>query len=448
MNLWDKGDVLDAFVHRFTIGEDQSLDLELAPYDVIGSLAHARMLYECALLEKEDWEAIDAGLRDIYRSIRAGSFRIEAQVEDVHSQVEMLLTAQIGDAGKRLHTARSRNDQVLVDLKLFFRDRLRGIVNRTAALSDAFLDLADRHAQTLLPGYTHGQAAMPSSFGQWFAAHAESLVSDLLVLQAAYRMADRNPLGSAAGYGTSFPIDRDRTTALLGFEALHVSAIEAQLGRVKTDRMVAQAAAAVAATIGRFVADVCVYASDNYRFITLHPEITTGSSIMPHKRNPDVFELLRAHCNRLQSLPNEVTLLATNLPSGYHRDFQLLKESVLPSLSRLDGCLEVLRYALGHLSVNAHILDDQRYDVIFSVDAIRQRMEDGIPFRDAYRLVGAELLEGRFVRPDAATSSHIGSPGNPGTDRIRAALAAESGRFEFSRRDAAFTALLGDLPLP
>ncbi len=448
MNLWDKGETLDAFIHRFTIGSDQAYDLQLAPYDVIGSLAHARMLHECGLLAEMDWQRVDAALRAVYARIQDGTFTIDEEVEDVHTQIEMLLTAEIGDAGRRLHTARSRNDQVLVDIKLLYRDRLRNIVDRTQALVEVLLARSDRHAGDALPGYTHGQAAMPSSFGLWFAAHAESLVEDLLPLQSAYRMADRNPLGSAAGYGSSFPIDRDRTTALLGFASLHVNAINAQLGRAKTDRTAAVAIAALASSLARFAADVCMYVSQNFAFLQLRPEITTGSSIMPHKRNPDVFELLRAHCNRLQALPNEITLLAANLPSGYHRDFQLLKELMLPALDRIDTCLAVTRHAVDFLDIREDILDDRRYDVIFSVDAIQRRVEEGVPFRTAYREVASELQDGSFSPPPSVTSTHVGSPGNLGNDRIRAALAEELARFDFARRDRALTALLAPLPLP
>lgn len=442
MKLWDKGSRTDELIARFTIGDDPGFDMELAEYDVIGSIAHALMLRETGLLSESDWHAVDAGLRRILTAIREERFEIEEGVEDVHSQVEQLLTADVGDAGKRIHTARSRNDQVLLDLKLYFRDAIRAVADGSAAFAGALLDRSDRHADVPLPGYTHGQAAMPSSFGQWFAAHAESLAEDLLPLHAAYRMADRNPLGSAAGFGTSFPIDRDRTTALLGFESLHVNAVNAQMSRGKTERIVAQAFAGVAASIGRFAADVCMYVSGNYGFLRMREEITTGSSIMPHKKNPDVFELLRAHCNRLQALPNDVALLTANLPSGYHRDYQLLKELLVPAVKRLRSCLEMASHALEHLEVNDQIFENGEYDVVFSVDAIRQRVDAGVPFRDAYREVAAALRDGTFEPPSGVHTTHLGSPGNLGNERIRDWLDAEYRRFEFSRRDAAFAALL------
>jgi len=442
MKLWDQHGRTDDMISRFTVGDDPGFDCELAEYDVIGSIAHAQMLSEVGLLSENDWRAVDAGLRRILTDIREGRFEIEDGVEDVHSQVELLLTADVGDAGKRIHTARSRNDQVLLDLKLYFRDAIRAIADGSASFARALLDRSDRHAEVPLPGYTHGQAAMPSSFGQWFAAHAESLAEDLLPLHGAYRMADRNPLGSAAGFGTSFPIDRDRTTDLLGFESLHVNAVNAQMSRGKTERVVAQAFAAVAASIGRFAADVCMYVSGNYGFLRMREEITTGSSIMPHKKNPDVFELLRAHCNRLQALPGDITLMTANLPSGYHRDFQLLKELLVPAVKRLQACLEIAIQALEYLEVNERIFEDGAYDVVFSVDAIRQRVDTGMPFRDAYRDVAAALREGRFTPPSGMRATHLGSPGNLGNDRIRAWLEAEFRRFDFSRRDAAFAALL------
>ena len=444
MNLWDKGGHIDARVHAFTIGRDPQHDAALAPYDALASLAHARMLHECGLLCSGDWHAVQTVLRDIHASAVQGRFVIEEGVEDVHTQVERILTRETGDAGKRIHTARSRNDQVLVDIKLFLRDRIRAIVESCALLVTDLLTRSDRHADVMMPGYTHGQAAMPSSFGQWFAAHAESLVEDLLILHSAYRMADRNPLGSAAGYGTAFPIDRDRTTALLGFETLHVNAIDAQLARGKTERVVATAFASVAATVSRFAADLCLFASDNYAFVRLRAEITTGSSIMPHKRNPDVFELIRAHCNRIQSLPNEIMLCMINLPSGYHRDLQVTKGLLFPAIEDLTECLHILRHSLDFVEVREGILDDPRYHGIFSVDAIQQRVGEGVPFRDAYRDVAARLDEGTFEVPPPAASVHVGSVGNLGNDRIRGALADERARFPFARRDHAFHALLFD----
>lgn len=442
MKLWDKGGKTDERIHRFTVGRDPAFDLQLAEYDVLGSIAHARMLQECGLLSGEAWSAVGKGLHAIHAAIADGSFVIEEGVEDVHSQIELLLTQTAGDAGRSIHTARSRNDQVLLDLKLYLRDRIRDIVGDVALLAGALLDRSDRHAAVALPGYTHGQAAMPSSFGLWFAAHAESLAEDLIPLHAAYRIADRNPLGSAAGFGSSFPIDRDRTTALLGFEAMHVNAIDAQLSRGKTERIAAQGFASVAASLARFASDVCMYAAGNHDFIRLREEITTGSSIMPHKRNPDVFELIRARCNRIQAVPADIAMCMVNLPSGYHRDLQIIKEVLFPAIEDLRDCLRAARHALDFLEVRDGILDDPRYGDIFSVEAIQQCMAGGMTFRDAYREVAAKLRDGSFTIPDSLGSTHQGSPGNLCNDRIRAMLGEELARFPFARRDEAFAALL------
>jgi argininosuccinate lyase len=446
MKLWEKGGRTDDLVQRFTIGRDPAFDMQLAAYDVLGSLAHAHMLNECSLLTDDLRDAIVRELLVIHASIVDDSFRIEDGVEDVHSQVELLLTRAAGEAGKSIHSARSRNDQVLVDLKLFLRDSIREIVDATVAFSEKLLIRSDRHTDDMLPGYTHGQAAMPSSFGQWFAAHAESLAEDLIPLYAAYRIADRNPLGSAAGYGTGFPIDRDRTTGLLGFEALHVNAIDAQLARGKSERIAAQAFASVAASLARFAADVCMYASRNFGFVQLREEITTGSSIMPHKKNPDVFELIRARCNRIQALPNDIVVTMTNLTSGYHRDLQIIKELLFPAINDLRECMGIADYALDFLEVKSGILDDPQYRDIFSVDAIQQRVQAGVPFRDAYGEVAASLDDGSFEIPSALKSTHQGSPGFLCNDRIRAMLAEEYARFPFRRRDDAFNALLSSQP--
>ncbi len=442
MKLWDKGGKTDERIHRFTVGRDPAFDLQLAEYDVLGSLAHARMLQECGILSGEVWRAVEAGLQSIYRAIADGTFVIEDGIEDVHSQIELLLTRGAGEAGKSIHAARSRNDQVLLDLKLYLRDRIRDIVGEVALLAGELLDRSDRHAAVMLPGYTHGQAAMPSSFGLWFAAHAESLAEDLIPLHAAYRIADRNPLGSAAGYGSSFPIDRDRTTALLGFEAMHVNAIDAQLSRGKTERIAAQGLSSVAASLARFAADVCMYVSGNHGFLRLREEITTGSSIMPHKRNPDVFELIRARCNRIQAVPGDIAMSMINLPSGYHRDLQIIKELLFPAIEELRDCLRIARHALAFLEVTEGLLDDPRYRDIFSVDAIQQCMAGGMTFRDAYREVAASLQDGSFTIPESPGSTHQGSPGYLCNDRIRAMLSDEVARFPFARRDEAFRTLL------
>lgn len=442
MKLWEKGGHTDPLIHAFTVGRDPAFDLRLAEYDVLGSLAHARMLAENGLMDADALVAVEWGLRDIHTDIIAGRFVIEDGVEDVHSQVELQLTRAVGEAGKRIHTARSRNDQVLVDVKMFLRDRIRDVVEQSVALAEELLDRADASARLGLPGYTHGQAAMPSSFGQWLAAHAESLEEDQILLYAAYRLADRNPLGSAAGYGSSFPIDRMRTTELLGFETMHVNAIDAQLSRGKTERIAAQAFASVAATLARFAADVCLFASGNYGFIQLREEITTGSSIMPHKRNPDVFELVRARCNRIQAVPGDIAMCMANLPSGYHRDLQIIKETLFPAIDDLLDCIRVLRHSLAFIDFRDDILADGRYAEIFSVDAIRQLMEGGLPFRDAYREVAGQLRTGTLAAPPVTASTHEGSPGNLANHRIRQALAREAARFPFARRDEAFAALL------
>jgi argininosuccinate lyase len=444
MKLWDKGSHTDARVQEFTVGRDTEFDIRLAEYDVLGSLAHARMLNETGLLDDASWSSIEQGLLEIHASVRDGSFVIEHGVEDVHSQIELLLTRRDGEAGKRVHTARSRNDQVLLDLKLYLRDRIRAIVGETAALAELLLDRSDMTASLMMPGYTHGQAAMPSSFGQWFAAHAESLTEDMIPLHAAYRLADRNPLGSAAGYGTPFPIDRDRTTALLGFEALHVNAIDAQLSRGKTERIVAQGVASVAATLARLASDICMYASGNYAFVLLREEITTGSSIMPHKRNPDVFELVRARCNRVQAVPTDIAMSMINLPSGYHRDLQIIKEVLFPAIDDVLDCLRITRHAIAFVDPREGLLEDPRYREVFSVDAIQRRVREGMSFRDAYREVAERLKDGTLELQPVSPSTHVGSPGNLCNERIRAMLSEETARFPFASRDRAFRRLLGE----
>lgn len=444
MKLWEQGHATASDVEHFTVGNDRHLDLELAPYDVLGSLAHVRMLEACGLLTASDAGMLRRALRALMSSIEAGEFRIDDGVEDVHSQVEFALTASCGEAGARVHTARSRNDQVLLDIKLYLRDRLRALVDEVAALAEALLDRAEEHRDVPLPGYTHLQVAMPSSFGLWFGAWAEALADDVMAVHAAYRLADRNPLGSAAGYGSSFPIDRDMTTALLGFEDMHVNAVNAQLARGKTERAAAEAFATVASTLGRFAMDVCLYTSGNFGFMELDRSFTTGSSIMPHKRNPDVFELLRAKCNRVQSVPHTITLITANLPSGYHRDMQILKDVLFPAFGDLLACVRIAREALAVLTVRGDILDDARYRHLHTVDAVHALVARGTPFRTAYRMIASEIEANTYTPPAEIIHTHIGSIGNPGIERIRERLRRECAAFPFDRRDAAFAALLTD----
>ncbi|MEM6770216.1 MAG: argininosuccinate lyase, partial [Bacteroidota bacterium] len=398
--LWEKDYDLDQKIANFTVGRDRELDLELAPFDILGSLAHVQMLSEVGLLEAGAARRCKEKLRELCKQAKLGHFVIEDGVEDVHSQVELLLTRELGDDGKKIHSGRSRNDQVLVDLRLYFRHRIQGIVERTAALSRTLTDLSDEHRDKLIPGYTHLQVAMVSSFGLWFGAYAEALVDDLRLLRGVYEVVDQNPLGSAAGYGSSFPLDRDRTTELLGFRAPVVNVVAAQMGRGKTELLVAMAIASLAQTVGKMAMDVCLYSSQNFGFLQLPPELTTGSSIMPHKKNPDVFELLRGRCNLLQSLPAQISQLTTNLPSGYHRDFQLLKEAIFPALDQLEDGLGIALYALPRTSVRAQELPtDPRYTYLYSVEAVNNLVLEGVPFRDAYMQVGRDIEAGTFVPP-------------------------------------------------
>jgi argininosuccinate lyase len=446
MKLWEKGLPLEKEIEDFTVGNDRVLDLELAPYDVLGSLAHARMLASCGLLSDDEHAQLQQGLLAIMEEIEAGSFRIEDDVEDVHSQIELLLTRSFGEAGERLHTARSRNDQVLLDVKLYLRDRIRAVAEASAVLAERLLDLSDRHREVFLPGYTHMQIAMPSSFGLWFGAWAESLTDDLAALRAAYRLADRNPLGSAAGYGSSFPIDRAMTTELLGFEGLHVNSVHAQLSRGKTERAAAHAIGMTAATLVRFAMDVCQFTSGNYAFLSLDAAFTTGSSIMPHKKNPDVFELIRAKCNRIQALANDITLVTANLPSGYHRDLQILKDMLFPAFGDILACLRIAAHALEGLRVRSDIIDDARYRDVFSVDAVHGKVMEGMPFRAAYKAVADDIASGSYDAALRLQHTHIGSIGNPGSDLIRERLRREVAEFPFSSWDDARSKLLASSP--
>lgn len=418
MKLWSKGVEPNELVETFTVGKDRDLDLRLARHDVAGSIAHIKMLHSIGLLSAEELRTLLGGLEQIAQEVAAGTFSIAPGVEDVHSQVELLLTQRLGEVGKKIHAGRSRNDQVLVDLKLFFREEIRRIAEGVQALFEVLTALSEKHKGVLMPGYTHLQVAMPSSFGLWFGAYAESLTDDALLLQAAYKIANQNPLGSAAGYGSSFPLNRTMTTTLLGFDNLHYNAIAAQMSRGKTERALAAAMAAVAATLGRFAMDVCLYMSQNFAFVSFPDALTTGSSIMPHKKNPDVFELVRGKCNRLQAVPNEVALLCANLPSGYHRDMQLLKEIMFPAMEELMSCLHVACFMLQHVTVRENILEEAKYDYLFTVEDVNRMALNGVPFREAYRSVGEQVRQGCYKPEKTVHHTHEGSIGNLCTRQI------------------------------
>ncbi len=431
MKLWSKNNTsTHEMVETFTVGNDRVFDLLLAEYDVLGSLAHTAMLEKAGLLTPEEKTLVHRELNNLLVDIRAGNFRIDPDMEDVHSQVEYLLTQRIGDAGKKIHAGRSRNDQVAVDIKLFLRAELQGITQSVQTLFDLLLDLSERYKNHLLPGYTHLQIAMPSSFGLWFGAYAESLVDDMETVTAAARIVNKNPLGSGAGYGSSFPLDRRMTTELLGFDTLHFNAVYAQMSRGKTEKIVAQSLANLAATLGRMSMDICLYLSQNFGFISFPSELTTGSSIMPHKKNPDIFELIRARCNRLQALPNELTLLLANLPSGYHRDLQLTKEILFPAFGELQGCFAMMTHALGYIEVKNNILQDEKYRYLFSVEAVNEKVKQGLPFREAYRQVGESIEAGTFQFDISAGlhHTHAGSIGNLCTEDIRREMQKVLGR--------------------
>ena len=433
MKLWEKSVQVADEIDRFTVGRDRELDLYLARYDVLGSMAHITMLASIGLLEPQELEALLRELKDIYALCERGEFDIEDGIEDVHSQVELMLTRRLGDIGKKIHSGRSRNDQVLVDLKLFTRDSLRRVAEAVRALFDELQRQSENHRDVLMPGYTHLQVAMPSSFGLWFGAYAESLTDDMLLLQAAYRMTNRNPLGSAAGYGSSFPLDRDMTTRLLGFDSMDYNVVYAQMGRGKNERNVAFALAGIAGTVAKLAFDACMFNSQNFCFVKLPDECTTGSSIMPHKKNPDVFELIRARCNKLQALPQQITLIMNNLPCGYFRDLQEIKEVFLPAFDQLIDCLQMATYIVGRMRVNEHILDDPRYDLMFSVEEVNRLAADGMPFRDAYRKVGLDIEAGRFSPCKEIRHTHAGSAGNLCNDRIRALMDDVCAGFGFEK---------------
>lgn len=429
-------------VEKFTVGNDRELDMAIAKADVLGSLAHTAMLNKIGLLDEVDYQAVKAGLRDIYTEIENGVFSINDAVEDVHSQVEWLLTERVGEAGKKIHSGRSRNDQVLVDLKLFFRMEIQSLVGNVQALFDRLIQLSNTHQKVLIPGYTHLQIAMPSSFGLWFGAYAESLMDDLQVMQAAWKVCNKNPLGSAAGYGSSFPLDRGMTTKLLGFDDLNYNVVYAQMGRGKTERILAQAMSSIAATLAKFAMDVCLYINQNFGFISFPDHLTTGSSIMPHKKNPDVFELIRGRCNRIQALPNEIAMLTTNLPSGYHRDLQLLKENLFPSLVSLNECLEITDFMLEHIRIKENILDDPKYDYLFSVEVVNNEVLKGVPFREAYRSIGIAIEEGKFAPSKEINHTHEGSIGNLCNAEISKSFENVVQEFGFDRVNHALDQLL------
>lgn len=432
--LWSKGTQATDLVEDFTVGNDRILDMRLAKYDVTGSKAHIRMLESIGLLSKEELDTLTAGLDKILEEIEAGDFVLENDVEDIHSQVELLLTRRLGDIGKKIHSGRSRNDQVLVDVKLFLKDEVLKLREEVLALFDTLQKLSEKHKDTLLPGYTHGQVAMPSSFGLWFGAYAEALADDMYMLRGAYNVTDQNPLGSAAGYGSSFPLDRQMTTELLEFGSLDYNVVAAQLSRGKSERAVASAMGAIALTLNKFAADCCMYMSPNYGFIRFPDELTTGSSIMPHKKNPDVWEIMRGNCNRIMATENEISMLCSNMPHGYHREFQLLKDILFPALELMHKCLMMADYMLQHIIVKDNILDTPIYDYLFTVEEVNRRTLAGMPFRDAYRNVGIEVNEGRFsyqgaegktngqLKPSDLKHTSLGSLGNLCTEQIRSKM--------------------------
>ena len=442
-NLWEKNITVNPEIERFTVGRDIEMDLFLAPYDILGSLAHSAMLQSIDLLTKEEVDDLHRELREIYATTESGEFIIEEGVEDVHSQVELMLTRKLGDTGKKIHSGRSRNDQVLVDLKLYTRNELKEITLMVKALFDSLIEQSNRHKDVLMPGYTHLQVAMPSSFGLWFGAYAEGLTDDMLFLQAAYKMCNRNPLGSAAGYGSSFPLNRTMTTELLGFDSMNYNVVYAQMGRGKSERNVAYALASVAGTLAKMAFDACMFNSQNFGFVKLPAECTTGSSIMPHKKNPDVFELLRAKCNRLQALPTDIIMIMNNLPVGYFRDLQIIKELFIPAINELKECIKMATYIIQRMEVNENILDDSRYDAMFSVEEVNRLASEGMPFRDAYKKVGLDIEAGTFVPDKKIAHTHEGSIGNLCNDRIEELMESILAGFGFEKAEKAEKALLG-----
>lgn len=433
MKLWEKSTKVDEKIEQFTVGKDREMDLYLAKYDVLGSLAHIAMLESVGLLEKDELEVLTAELRNIYQIAEQKEFRIEDGVEDVHSQVELMLTRKLGDVGKKIHSGRSRNDQVLVDLKLFTRAEIEKTVKAVSALFDVLMEQSNRYKNVLMPGYTHLQIAMPSSFGLWFGAYAESLADDLQLLLSAWKITNRNPLGSAAGYGSSFPLNRQMTTELLGFDTMNYNVVYAQMGRGKMERVVSTALASIAATVAKLAFDACLFTSQNFNFIKLPDEFTTGSSIMPHKKNPDVFELTRAKCNKIQAIPQQIALITNNLPSGYFRDLQLIKEIFVPAFEELHDCLEMTAMMMARIEINENILNDLKYDYLFSVEEVNRLVLEGMPFRDAYKKVGLEIEAGNFKPDKNIRHTHEGSIGNLCNEQIRAYKESIEKEFNFEK---------------
>ncbi len=440
--LWDKGYDEDARIDAFTVGHDRELDLELAPYDIMGTIAHITMLEKVGLLSKEDLDVLLPELKSLYSLACEGRFEIESDVEDVHSQVELMLTRKLGEVGKKVHTGRSRNDQVLVDLKLYSRARIEKTVHKVESLFKTLQEASEKYKDVLIPGYTHLQVAMPSSFGLWFGAYAESLCDDVTMLKAAWDVVNRNPLGSAAGYGSSAPLDRTMTTKLLGFDDLDYNSVFAQMTRGKMERAVAFAYSSIAETIGRLAYDGCLYSSQNFGFIKLPDALTTGSSIMPHKKNPDVFELVRAHCNKIQGVPNTIRLVTGNLPSGYFRDMQILKEVFFPLFDEMDSCLDIVEYAVRGMEVKTDIMSDPKYRLAFSVEKVNDLVAEGVPFRDAYRKVATSIADGSFDHSGKLSHTHEGSIGNLCNDRIAQRMENLLSGFGFGKVSDAVAALV------
>lgn len=444
MKLWQKDKTSLKEVEKFTVGRDQEMDMYFARYDILGSLAHITMLESIGLLKAEELQILSAELKNIYNRIEAGEFKVEQGVEDIHSQVELELTKKRGEVGKKIHSGRSRNDQVLVDIKLYLRSEIRHIVKEVNVLFALLIEQSAKYKDHLMPGYTHLQLAMPSSFGLWFGAYAESLVDDVIILQAAYQVVNKNPLGSAAGYGSSFPLNRRMTTELLGFDDLNYNVVYAQMGRGKTERIVASALSNIAATLSKLSMDACLFLNQNFGFISFPDELTTGSSIMPHKKNPDVFELIRARCNQLQALPNDITLATVNLPSGYHRDMQLLKEILFPAMQHLKDCLKMACLMLSNINVRENILADEKYKFLFSVEEVNKLVLSGVPFRDAYKKVGLDIEQGNYHPESTVNHTHEGSMGNLELENIARTMTEIVARFNFEKVDKALSDLLRD----
>ena len=441
--LWEKNVQVNAEIDRFTVGRDREMDMYLAKYDVLGSMAHITMLESIDLLTSDELKILLEELKNIYASVERGEFVIEDGIEDVHSQVELMLTRRLGDVGKKIHSGRSRNDQVLVDLKLFIRAQLKSVAEAVERLFHVLISQSNRYKDVLMPGYTHLQIAMPSSFGLWFGAYAESLVDDMMFLQAAYKTCNRNPLGSAAGYGSSFPLDREMTTRLLGFDSMNYNVVYAQMGRGKVERNVSFALASIAGTLSKMAFDACMFSCQNFGFVKLPDECTTGSSIMPHKKNPDVFELTRAKCNKIQALPQQIMMIMNNLPSGYFRDLQIIKEVFLPAFEELEDCLQMATYIMEKIKINEHILDDDKYLYMFSVEEVNRLVSEGVPFRDAYKKVGLDIETGNFSHDKTVHHTHAGSIGNLCNDKIEELMQQVVSGFNFEKVIQAENSLLG-----